>query len=398
MFISLASASAFTSSVSTHAESSIGITIFFNQNQWNSITPTRLSLSNQNEMEDLRNEIELMKEEALAKLNLLDEKISIQIEDCSEDKFQETTLNRVSSVPKDLVTESESDYYDEAIEKRYKLDKDQRIAVSNDPTIVVSPKSKSRTRAENLLDGTRWKASLNIGRDPGTWMPKDWGVSGERLKLDFDFELSDEQLYEREEFLGSMGDAKILKVKNNEIILSPSLTEGEKNYVLSNGGWRIVRGIGPLGTDLFRFYVEIAEQIRRKKGDVYVPAGRIYCSCGFFDLRRVGPGEKSRFRQKLDDMMIKAESLDEEIASAGNFSVEKIKKRLELIRLKVDMQQTAERLASASVTEPDSSILRTNPSGDAAVTKEGGVVCKVVKGGVAIEYHILGKFYIQNSS
>eukprot|EP01083_Nonionella_stella_P039769 108181_1 len=108
-------------------------------------------------------------------------------------------------------------------------------------------------------------------------------------------------------------------------------------------------------------------------------------------------GEKAMFKKKLDGMMTRAEQLDDEIANAGAFSFEGVKKNAELFRLKVDMQRTAESLQITSVTEPDASLLRFCSSGDAGVTKEGGVCCKVFKGGVALEYHILGRFYIQSS-
>lgn len=65
-----------------------------------------------------------------------------------------------------------------------------------------------------------------------------------------------------------------------------------------------------------------------------------------------------------------------------------------MIKLKVELQETAERYRGASVMEPDTSILRFSPEGDVGLTKEGGVCCKVSKG-MAIEYHILGRFYIQ---
>ena len=224
-------------------------------------------------------------------------------------------------------------------------------------------------------------------------MPKDWGVSGNRLKIDLEFEFSDKQLYEREEFLGSMGDAKILSVKDNQMVLSPSLTEGTRTIPVKNGGWRVCKGKGPMGTDLLRFYVETDETVSRKNGDVYCPGGRIYCSCGFFNMRRPSNGEKARYKKKLDNLIIRAEELDDEIAAAG--FLDKLKKNAEMIRLKVEMQETAERYQNSSVLEPDASILKFTSSGDVGLTKEGGVCCKVDKG-MAIEYHILGRFYIMS--
>ncbi len=396
-------------------------------------------------MDSLWDEIEQMKKQALEKLNELEsrtESSTVRVTVPAETETDTSVTANANAIepkepraimssPPDLSTENENDYYEEAMAKRYESDSQQRsgssgiktenerIAVSNNPTIIkttsstsspspsslLNPIRQKTTRAEELLDNTTWKLSLDIGREPGTWMPKDWGVSGERLKLNLDFTLTDAQLFEREEFLGSMGDAKILSVKNNEMILAPSITEGQRKIQIKNGGWRVVKGQGPMGTDLLRFYVEVEEEIKRngRNSDTYCPKGRIYCNCGFFDMRRqvnggsnAGMGEKARFRKRLDDQINRAEELDEEIANAGPFSFEGIKKNAELFRLKVDMQRTAESLASASVTEPDASILRFNRDGNAGLTKEGGVCCKVYKG-VGLEYHILGRFYIQSS-
>lgn len=207
---------------------------------------------------------------------------------------------------------------------------------------------------------------------------------------------TNQQLYEREEFLGSMGGANILEVKNNELTLAPTITEGERKIRVINGGWRVAQGAGPLGTDLLRFYIEIEEQISRGgnvDSDVYCPAGRIYCNCGYFPTKRQSSGYKARLKRQLDDMINRAEQLDEEIAAEGPFSLTRFKKSTELFRLKVDMQQTGERLMNANVAEPNDSILKISQDGMVGLTKEGGVCCKVNKG-ISIEYHILGRFNI----
>lgn len=224
-------------------------------------------------------------------------------------------------------------------------------------------------------------------------MPKDWGVSGERIILNLDFTFTNDQLYEREEFLGSMGGANVLKVKNNELTVAPTLTEGTRKIKVKNGGWRVAQGVGPRGTDILRFYIEIEEQINRKGSDIYCPKGRIYLSCGYFPSNRKYGGFKERLKQQLDSMISRAEELDEEIAAEGPFSLVRLKKQAELFRLKVTMQETGERLMSASVMDPNSSMLKMSPDESVGLTREGGVVCKVVKG-IGIEYHILGKFSI----
>lgn len=340
--------------------------------------------------DSIRDEIELLKKEALQKLNELDQQMSEMNAGKKIDSARPIPSDTTFVALADKNEESEEDY----MERRLV----ERIAVSNNPEYSdLKSSSRWKKRDETLLDGTSWKISMDIGRELGTWMPKEWGISGERLKLDLQVEFSDEQLYDREEFLGSMGDAKVALVKGGKMTLSPSLTEGVREIPVRNGGWRVSKGNGPMGTNLLRFYIEVDEKISRKGGgggDVYCPAGRIYCSCGFFNMNVPPRGEKERYKKKLDDLMARAEALDDEIAAAGFF--EKLKKNAEMIRLKVELQENAERYREASVVEPDSSILKFSSKGDVGLTKEGGICCKVQKG-VAIEYHILGRFYIQAS-
>ena len=355
---------------------------------------TSLNDNKSDSLDSITDEIEMMKRNALQKLDELDNKISNKNSQAGPEMDTVVVTPSVAKAAPSVETvdeESESAYVARRLSER--IDSD-RIAVSNDPSIITSTGTsiRGRKRDEALLDSTSWKLSLDIGREPGTWMPKDWGVSGSRLKLDFEFEFSDKQLYEREDFLGGIGDAKIVSVKDSIIVLSPSLTENRREIPVKNGGWRVSRGKGPMGSDLLRFYIEIDEEVSRKNGDVYCPAGRIYCSCGFFNMDRPSNGEKARYKKILDAMITRAEALDEEIAAAG--FLEKLKKNAEMIRLKVQMQETADRYRGASALEPDSSILRFSEQGDVGLTKEGGVCCKVNKG-MAIEYHILGRFYIR---
>ena len=49
------------------------------------------------------------------------------------------------------------------------------------------------------------------------------------------------------------------------------------------------------------------------------------------------------------------------------------------------------KMHEACVREPDRALLRLSQDQSVGLTKEGGVCCRVHKG-LAIEYHILGKF------
>lgn len=260
----------------------------------------------------LRSEIEEMKREALAKLNNLEKATTVStstlsssteptptISTSTPSKY-ETLENAINNDEKDdimngLIKRSINDSNQMTMNGENNIDEspfEEKVAISNEinsssdeQQIIKSPQNKL-----SLLCDSNWKLSLSIGREPNTWMPKDWGVSGERLILNLEMTFTDEQLYEREEFLGSMGGSNILKVKNNELTLAPSINAGERKIKVLNGGWRVAPGMGPMGTDMLRFYFEIQEQITRDGSDVYCPAGRIYCNCGYFPTNRQSSG------------------------------------------------------------------------------------------------------------
>lgn len=225
-------------------------------------------------------------------------------------------------------------------------------------------------------------------------MPKDWGISGERLLINFQINFTGDQLYTRDDFLGGLGGARILNITDNQMTLSPSVREGIKTIRALEGGWRVAKGQGPQGTDILRFYLEVEERISHTEGDVYCPAGRIYCNCGYFPTNRPSSGRLDRYREQFESMGEMANGLQLEIEeNTAFFSLDKIKKSSELMRLRVEMQKTAEMYTVARVLEPDKSLLKISNDGRTGLTKEGGICCKVEKG-IGTEYHILGRFSI----
>ena len=121
-------------------------------------------------------------------------------------------------------------------------------------------------------------------------MPTTWGKSGQRINLSFTAEFTPSQLYDRDDFLrGGYANAKILHVVNNQATLGPSISEGQRIYKVKDGGWQVTRGDGPMGTDLLRLFIELEEEVSHTGGDVYVPKGRVYCSCGYFPFPKLYP-------------------------------------------------------------------------------------------------------------
>jgi len=329
------------------------------------------------ESEELRKEIEELRKEALRRLEDLNEKLSFSSSSSSSIERTITSKN-----PDTISTE-------------------EGLLPAPAPIVFTETKSKSSLKKKggiaSLLDETRWKISLSIGREPGTWMPADWGKSGQRINISFTAEFTPSQLYDRDDFLrGGYANAKILHIIDNEIKLGPSVSEGERVYRVKDGGWQVTRGDGPMGTDLLRFFIEVDEQIMRKDGDVYVPKGRVYSSCGFFPFMGDGdaPSVKEAFTKELkriDEQIGKLQKKKDEITNP--FDLDGIKIFREIFRLNREAEQVNNKLNFAMVKEPDKKLLRFSKDGDVGLTKEGGVCCQVNKG-VVVEYHILGRFSV----
>jgi len=310
-----------------------------------------------NQLEILRQEIEDLKAEALVRVNNLANRVDtievvdvsnknssgIEISSSSQQIVQDDPLTRSVPVPKseDITLSTQQDMH----------------TMSSKPNEMLRKPSLNR-RENDLLVDTDWRILLSVGREPGTWMPKTWGVSGERLFVSLEVVFSDEQLYEREDFLGSIGDARVLKVLNDEVTLGPGIREGSRTYKVKGGGWRIAKGQGPMGTDLLRFYIECDSEIRHKGGDVYVPAGRIYATCGYFPMNHPRSWEKANLERNLEDIQIRGERKQEEMSKEGTFSLKRFSLYRELVQLKIDAENITSKLNDARVRDPDMSLLR----------------------------------------
>lgn len=332
------------------------------------------------ESDQLREEIEVLREEALRRLEEL-----------------ERQLTGTASSSSTTETSSSAGSIDTRGEEEGLLPAPAPIVFTDAKS---TPKKKPPKIIANLLDETRWKVTLSIGREAGTWMPKTWGTSGQRLNLSFVAEFTPSQLYERDDFLrGGYANAKILHVVDNEVRLGPSLDEGERMYKVKDGGWQVTRGDGPLGTDLLRFFIELEEKIEHTGGDVYVPKGRVYSSCGYFPFLGGGnaPSVKEAFVKEMETIEEQIVQLQEQKDAIKNpFNLEGFKLGQEIFRLNREADRVSDRLSFMAVREPDKNLLRFSQDGDVGLTKEGGVCCQVNKGPV-VEYHILGRFGIASA-
>ena len=312
------------------------------------------------ESEELRKEIAVLRKEAKSRL----EKLSEQLDSISSSSLDMSEDDLLPAPVPIVFTET----------KKEKKKKSKSIA--------------------NLLDETTWKISLSIGREPNTWMAKEWGKSGKRLNISFNCEFTPSQLFDRDDFFrGGYANSKILHIVDNEIKLGPSISEGQRVYKVKDGGWQVTQGDGPMGTDLLRFYIEIDEEIAHKDGDVYVPKGRVYCSCGYFPFTMKSQSSvKEAYMKELQSIDEKVGQLQKKKDEINNpFSLEGFNIGRDIGKLMRQADAISTKMFNLSVTEPDRKLLKFTRDGDVGLTKEGGVCCRVQKGPVT-EYHILGRF------
>mmetsp|Transcript_7818 Transcript_7818/g.11244 ORF Transcript_7818/g.11244 Transcript_7818/m.11244 type:complete len:490 (+) Transcript_7818:214-1683(+) len=351
-------------------------------NSRQSSSQTRISTSStEQENEHMKEDIEQMRNEALRRIEALHKTVP--------------TSNETNHVPTN--TPSQKVNNNNGVGKSPLLQhknngSNSKNGKQRSPTTNGIEQQQQRDKY-SLLDGTCWKIMWNIGRTLGeeTTMPKTWGISGERLLLSMELEFADEPLLQTsDEFLNGNQGAKVLKVlQNQQGTLGPALHEGSKNFQVENGGWRIAKGEGPLGTDIVRFFVNVPSEVSHIGGDVYCPKGRVYCSCGYF------PAGSSRTKESLRQQL---EGLGREYEQLSNNPTQKnmwdtIVQNKRLLEIRIESGKLTQRMNEARVREPDNSVLRKSKRGDVGLTREGGVCCRITKG-LSTTYPTLGKFGI----
>mmetsp|Transcript_5126 Transcript_5126/g.13770 ORF Transcript_5126/g.13770 Transcript_5126/m.13770 type:complete len:497 (-) Transcript_5126:1342-2832(-) len=285
---------------------------------------------------------------------------------------------------------------------------DKTTPLGHAPVGKTKTMTKLDAKAERLtrLDNTRWRLSLDVGREQGTWMPKTWGASGERLRLFLEIEFSDNPLMEWEDFLNGSKGSKTLKVVNHCLNSAPSMNEGSLTIDVSDGGWRIAPGEGPYGTDLLRFYFDVNQETHHTGSDVYCPEGRVFFTCGYFPHKHdINDGSgfatspqcsvKDQITKKQHQLGIDYEKLEREQSSddAPFYNWDKIRRTKRLMEMRGESQKLEKKMQEAKTREPQKSLLRLSQDQEVGLTREGGACCKVHRG-LAIEYHILGHFEV----
>lgn len=128
------------------------------------------------------------------------------------------------------------------------------------------------------LSGLTCTATLNLGREPGTWMPQEWAASGARLSLPLELRFSDEPVdlgFPGEEVFGGRAARRL--VCEGGSFVGP---QGEVKVAAAGGAWA-VEPSGQEGEGRARFFLDFPDGAARN--DVSLPAGRVYFSCACWE-------------------------------------------------------------------------------------------------------------------
>lgn len=255
------------------------------------------------------------------------------------------------------------------------------------------------------LVGTQWKLNLDVGLQPGTWMPKrfpGWAESGARLGLGLEVEFSDQKSNQRESLVGPKEDTYEL------VVTSPQCTyvseRGQETVTFTSGGWCIQRPkdvirnaagslVQPEG--LLKFWLDCPTGAKRR--DVEIREGtRIFFTTGVWDCDdpNVMKAQDKEYRNTLaqleeltnDTIEVRKESEDtnmlQNIKSFGDL----VGKSKEFDRLK-SLKEKYERELPPIGTSVASNGVQIAPTGSLVI--KGNSIPDWLPGS---EYLILGKF------
>ena len=143
----------------------------------------------------------------------------------------------------------------------------------------------------SLITNTKWKLSLDVGLQPGTWMPKrypGWAESGARLGLDVAVEFTETPFTSSEPLVGEKESTFQLKVCSTESVFVSE--RGQQSVTFLDGGWCIQRPTNDVrnagGTlvkpeGLLKFWLDCPTGAKKKDVEIR-PNTRIFFTTGLF--------------------------------------------------------------------------------------------------------------------
>lgn len=277
------------------------------------------------------------------------------------------------------------------------------------PTVLSLQSSAKATASPSLLAGTQWKLQLDVGVQPGTWMPKrfpGWGESGARLGLGVEVEFSNVPSKKGETLVGPLKDTYQLTVT------SPPSTfvsvNGEETVEFASGGWCIQRPtadvrnaqgslVKPEG--LLRFWLDCPSGAKRQDVEV-LPGTRIYCTTGVWDDPGAVEEQEKSYQKAVEEIEeIKQRTRDSKEKGQDQNVLERLGTFRELVgdsktfdTLKAQRDQYARQLPPSGSTKAENGV-RIAPVGSLVI--KGNQIPDWMPGS---EYLILGTFSTSTSN
>jgi hypothetical protein len=143
---------------------------------------------------------------------------------------------------------------------------------------------KDRASQGADLAGLECGVALSVGREPGTWMDKDWAASGARLSLPLTLRFTDEELdlgIPGEEALGGRFCRRVVVESGGGSYVG---AQGTVQVPVKSGGWASFPTGAARGESKVRFFLDVEQEAKRN--DVVLPATRIFFSSVCFDGER----------------------------------------------------------------------------------------------------------------
>mmetsp|Transcript_31078 Transcript_31078/g.51338 ORF Transcript_31078/g.51338 Transcript_31078/m.51338 type:complete len:306 (+) Transcript_31078:54-971(+) len=162
-------------------------------------------------------------------------------------------------------------------------------------TDLILALSTTPAASSSLLTNSQWQLRLNVGLEPGSWMPKrfpGWAESGARLALNVNVDFTGEPSSTRETLVGPKDETFVLTVCGDSGPSTFVSEQGEQQVAFAKtGGWciqrptnniRNARGSLVKPEGLLRFWLD-CDSGATKRDVVLRPKTRIYFTTGVWD-------------------------------------------------------------------------------------------------------------------
>mmetsp|Transcript_23251 Transcript_23251/g.68767 ORF Transcript_23251/g.68767 Transcript_23251/m.68767 type:complete len:300 (-) Transcript_23251:85-984(-) len=194
--------------------------------------------------------------------------------------------------------------------------------------VLLSVSSSESLQPPSLLAGTQWKVRLDVGLQPGTWMPKrfpGWAESGARLGLDVKVDFTNEPSATRESLVGPKDSTFRLKVASD--LPSTFVSErGQEEVDFADGGWCIQRPTGNVKNargslvkpeGLLRFWLDCPSGAKRRDVEIR-PNTRIFFTTGVWDFPDDLQKQDGEYKEVLAELQVVVDQTREARNTEGN--------------------------------------------------------------------------------